>query len=369
MLTSNTLYCGVRYFIGSGAGGFFSAAIKLHKRQLMAINYRAPLKMLVIAHSQRAARLMADEINAIMNQDFAACIVSSETAAKRELFRVKGSKSPLAYVAVNMITEGFNDPNISVIAYASNVTALLYVTQMMARAMRITDVERAVPMVLPANILIPDVKPLRKVFAAALATTLHELDENQRIDGPEENDRDRGPWGDRLPVFSLLGLSDPQLISANVLDQEDGEVLAPELDHYLAACANIGIPQTFAPRIAVIARRPPPSWKTYSRDEPLTAMPANPRDVNLAHRARINELTRYMVAHISHEKRFQDVRQFQAKANEAAGIPNGARDQADNDKLKLLWSWVRDRVVEHCQTHNEPLQPYMELEQEEGTNP
>jgi len=330
----------------------------------MAIDYRAPLKMLVIAHSQRAARLMADEINAIMNQDFAACIVSSETAAKRELFRVKGSKSPLAYVAVNMITEGFNDPNISVIAYASNVTALLYVTQMMARAMRISDVERAVPMVLPANILIPDVKPLRKVFAAALATTLHELDENRQIDGGSGGG---GCLGERLPVFSLLGLSDPQLISANVLDQEDGEVLAPELDHYLAACANIGIPQTFAPRIAVIARRPPPSWRTYSRGEPLSAMPANPRDVNLAHRARINELTRYMVAHIGHETRFQDVRQFQAKANEAAGIPNGERDQADNDKLKLLWSWVRDRVVEHCQAHNEPLQPYMEFEQEERT--
>lgn len=88
-----------------------------------------------------------------------------------------------AIVAVRMVTEGFDCPQVSVIAYASATTAVLFLAQTMARAMRVTAVERNDRMMLPAQILIPNNQSLRAAFTEALIGHFHLLDTTDQVRG------------------------------------------------------------------------------------------------------------------------------------------------------------------------------------------
>lgn len=71
-------------------------------------------------------------------------------------------------VTVRMVTEGFDCPEAAVLVVANRITAPLYVNQVSARVMRVSDAERQKGMVLPATILIPADQGMIDAYGAIL---------------------------------------------------------------------------------------------------------------------------------------------------------------------------------------------------------
>src|SRR5262249_18694187 len=159
--------------------GFASEALLMLDNQCQFVD--EPLKLLFVANSIPAARRAADAINEIRGCEFARLVISDEPAAQKVLRGAARERQSCAIVAVQMVTEGFDCPQVSTIAYATNILADLFVAQMMARAMRVTDFERATGKMLPAQILIPDHGEIRRVFERALKDLPRLIDENPAL--------------------------------------------------------------------------------------------------------------------------------------------------------------------------------------------
>jgi hypothetical protein len=264
---------------------FAKEALKLLSQQLKTIEDRAPLKMLWVAEDQRAARLAAEEINKAAGRNFARLVISDEKGALDTLRAAAKEPRSCAIVAVRMVTEGFDSPEVSVIAYASATTAVLFLAQTMARAMRVTKVERQDKMLLPAEILIPNNLALRSAFAEALVGHFHIL---EIPDEPKASDDGTGSEGSggalRMPRYQLADMSTLDLHSATVLGETDGVVMADELQAALALCLELSIPEVFAPRVVVAGRRLGPRLPLYTQTVPKQSgrqeRPADPRSLN-----------------------------------------------------------------------------------------
>jgi superfamily II DNA or RNA helicase len=356
--------------------GFCQEAVVLLRRQIQTpVGEEEPLKLLYIAQNQRAAKMAADMLNQITNQDFARLIISDEPGAITKLKAAKRERRSCAIVAVQMVTEGFDCNHIATTAYASNRTASLFIAQAMARNMRVTETERADRRMLPAQILIPDNPDLRKAFASALANAVHEIqavEQCGRCSLPREACRCEAPTtsGARLPRYALLDLDDPRLRSAVVLGHDDGEVDGKELiEQWIPACNDLGIWETLAPRVAVAAKRVRPQVRIYAEpEEPAETQAtavrtkANPRDLNLAFRAQCHQAARWMSVHIGHDSRYDAIGAFQTAANKAAGIPfdsagKGMQDLASPQQLRDRAEWMRARIAEHCRAHDDCHEP------------
>jgi superfamily II DNA or RNA helicase len=148
--------------------GYVGEAMRLLDNQLRATNREIPLKLLYCAKGIEEAKLAADAINKMTGTDFARLIHNKIPQAEKKLRAAVRERKSCAIVQVNMASEGFDCPEVSTIAYASNVTADLRIMQVIARAMRITDAERANNQLIPAQILIPDNPDLKSAFAAVL---------------------------------------------------------------------------------------------------------------------------------------------------------------------------------------------------------
>jgi superfamily II DNA or RNA helicase len=341
---------------------FAREALKLLSQQLATIQDREPLKMLWVAEDQAAAKLAAEEINRAAGRDFARLVISDQKDALKTLRAAAREPQPCAIVAVRMVTEGFDCPPVSVIAYASATTAVLFLAQTMARAMRVTGTERADRMLLPAQILIPNNTALRKAFAEALVGQFHILEVPDE-DAPPDRDGGTGTGGAlRMPRYQLVDMGQLALHSATVLGEADGTVLASELQAALAICLEVGIPEPYAPRVVVASRKLGNSLPLYTEQPSLIAAgglqqrPANPRTINKARRTRITAITNWMNHHVEHDPRFDTIGVFQGQANEAAGLPTmKGRDQATADQLEHVEEWMLSRVREHCSRQGCPL--------------
>lgn len=364
--------------------GYVSEALRLLDNQLAAVNHEEPLKLLYCANDIPAARLAADAINDVMGRDFARLIVSDEKKAKKALEDAAKEPNPCAIVQVRMASEGFDCPQVSTIAYASTVTADLSIAQMMARAMRITDHERASGQLLPAQILIPNDPALKDVFSAVLSPLpkLIDLEDDdcpvcerplaecvcpcQRCGRPKLDCICPPPPPPPRPRYEVMDLSRPEFHGANVLGHDDGEVTSSELDQALGELTGLGIPVPYHPRVVVWGRRhstaPARRYAPTAADpapapEPKTptVTEANPRELNRMHRARLSKAAGWAKVHIGHDSRYVNVAQFQYFASDAADIPKGGRDQASTRQLEICFGWMRDRVVEHCRQFGEEV--------------
>jgi superfamily II DNA or RNA helicase len=339
---------------------FAGEAMKLLSQQLATIDNREPLKLLWVAEDQQSARLAADEINKVAGRDFARLIISDEKGALGKLREASRDPNPCAIVAVRMVTEGFDCPQVSVIAYSSATTAVLFLAQTMARAMRVTQTERSDRLMLPAQILIPDNPTLRRAFAEALIGQFHILevpDETTLVPERERSGVDAAGVL-RLPRYQLTEMSTLDLHSATVLGEDDGTVLRNELDAAIAVCLDLAIPEVYAPRVAVAARKMGPRLPLYTRTaSPAESVgvqerPADPRAMNKVYRARITGLSGWMKHHVEHDPRYDTIGVFQGQANSAAGLAAvGGRTNATAAQLAEVEAWMLHRVREHCTTH------------------
>ena len=311
--------------------------------------------MLWVAEDQKAAKLAAEEIDKVVGRPFAKLVISEDTNALKTLREAATSPRPCAIVAVRMVTEGFDCPEVSVIAYASATTAVLFLAQTMARAMRVTAVERAARRLLPAQILIPNNPSLRSSFAEALVAQFHILDVPDESADQDTDGRPAAGAGLRMPRYQLVDMSTLDLHSATVLGEFDGTVMADELREVIALCLELSIPEVYAPRVAVATRRATPKLPLYTQATPkapgLTSTQADPRSLNKARRTRITAVANWMTNHLEHDSRYTTIGTFQYQANNAAGIRQGERGSASTQELAVVESWMLARVREHCDTH------------------
>ena len=338
--------------------GFCLAAVQRLVWQQEALGEGEHLKMLYVATDQNAARLAADTLNKIAhNRHFARLVISDEPGNLATLSRAAEAATQCAIVTVNMVTEGFDCPEISTIAYASNVVTPLRVAQVMARAMRITRTERQRGDLLPAQILIPDDPILREAFEEGIAEAdVHSFTQSGSVTAcfPPGS----GDGGGSGPRFQLLDIGDIQLRESIVLGEEDGTVAATELATSEDRCRALGIPVVYAPRVVVFARRTPLAERVAEQTRKQTRE-AGPRERNEIRRHSIARLARTMAHHVEHDPRYTGPGAFQAKANDAAGVPNGERDMASEEQLATIEAWMRARLREHFDNCDESTPKWM----------
>lgn len=333
--------------------GFVAEAIRMLNLQQEVVGRKEPLKLLYVASTQQAAKRAANTLNQLTNQNFARLVISDEPAADRTLRRAAKERTSLAIVSVRMVTEGFDCPAVATIAYASNVVADLTIAQTMARAMRITEMERQLGKVVPAQILIPDHPGLKAAFNQALVGRMHLIAEDE--DARLRAERNGAGSGDIImPRYQVIDLTSPILHGATVVGAPDGEVSADELADWEVQLAARGVPLTYTPNIVVAARQVPKFPRIYAEDpveSASTRTPADPRTANKMHRQRATTLARWMAGHLDHDDRWDEVSWFQNEANEIAGIPKGGRDQATETQLGLVEAWMTEKIIQHCDAH------------------
>jgi superfamily II DNA or RNA helicase len=332
--------------------GFAKEAVRMLMNQQDAIGPEEPLKMLYIAANVKAARRAADAINQLVGDDFAHLVVNDEPGVLRTLRQARQERRSCAIVAVKMVTEGFDCPEVSTIAYASNIVAPLSVAQMMARAMRITKTERARRMILPAQFLIPDHQELREAFAAAMLPTQHVVQELKQLEDADERGSGGGGNGSELR-FRLLDLSNPVFQNATVVGETDGDIPAVELAEWEREFEALGVPATYGPRVALAARRVRRFPRLYSTPEvdDVTVTQADPRTINKQLRAQLQKISNWMHHHVVHDLRWNNIAEFQYRANEAGGYDK--REDATHDQLAASIAWMTTRVYEHCERSEE----------------
>ncbi|MER7077265.1 Superfamily II DNA or RNA helicase [Saccharopolyspora kobensis] len=223
---------------------FAAEAVRLLNEQIEALDHAEYLKLLFVAPTVVVARHAARALNKATGTDFARLIVYDEPDALTNLRIARDEPRSCGIVTVRMVTEGFDCPHISVIAYASNIVAPLFVSQMMARAMRLTRTERDTGTHLPAKILIPDHPVIREAFADTIRDAFPLTDET----GPEV--RGPSPETTRSDRYDLVGIDDPHLRGIDVLDLEQ-TVSTAENENAISLCETVLIPTTYATRLAV----------------------------------------------------------------------------------------------------------------------
>ena len=268
--------------------GYCSEGLRLLTAQLEAVSRQVPLKLLHVAQDQDSARIAADLYNELAGYDIAVLVITDHPGSAKRLKQVRKDGRPKVIVTCQMVTEGFDCHELAVLVHATTKAASLFIAQVIARIMRITDHERAVGMMLPAMTLIPDDPDLRKVYASVVAAAVpHQVDDGQRCHKdhfgcpcayPADDCTCRIGPPPPLRRYDVLEIEDPRLDGATVLGHEDGDVTVTELGYYIPECGKLGIPESYAPRVAVIARRGAPGFTKYSKPkaEGPTSRPASP---------------------------------------------------------------------------------------------
>lgn len=323
--------------------GFARHMWSLLQTQSAAIEHAEPLKALWVAKDQSAARKAADVIDRVVGvPGFARLVISDERSSLRTLRKAVTADESCCIVAVQMVTEGFDCPQVSTIAYAHNITADLYLTQMVARAMRLTSTERQMGRVLPAQVLIPDVRDLRRAFAEVLVSKLHTLVLDQEVPVGDSSPSDSGD--PRLPRFDLNSVTPPTLEDVVVVGETDGVVGRDEVDAMVGILGSLGVPDVYAARMVVGSRRFSAKQVLHSRPSGRTdSQSAHPRDINRAWRGQITQRSNWW-----HRNGSTDIREFQSDANRAAGVEPGGRDQASPQQLSRIVEYMNREIRGLC---------------------
>jgi superfamily II DNA or RNA helicase len=363
--------------------GYANEGMRLLATQLEAVRHEVPLKALHVADDQAAAAMAVRIYNKLgqaqgLSYDIAEPVYTDSPGSAKRLDSVRQDPRPRVIVTCQMVTEGFDCPDLCVLVHATRKAALLFVAQVMARVMRLTDHERAAGMMLPAQVLIPDSPVLKDVYAMAIAAAAQVVHEDKVERCHRDHPRTRCPClfpqseclcsiyepTPQLRRYDVLAVDDPRLDGATVLGHADGHVPVLELNHYIEECRKLVIPEPFAPKIAVLVRRSGGGtvFPTYSQPvaAPPEPQPANPRDLSDTYRARLKKAAGFMEKHIGHDGTFRTVAEFQGKVNDAAGIPKRGRDLATVRQLSTASGWACAWVRRHCEAHGEPLPDWAE---------
>ena len=231
------------------------------------------------------------------------------------------------------------------LGYASNKLTPLYVRQVTARAMRVSDRERQLGRTLPAIVVLPDSEELVQEFLKYMSPYLHEV----RVAEEEKPDTDR-EWvggGPRLQRFKLTDAqAGPETVTVSFLDGTHENVDSRYAAELAAHFAEANMPEVFRPRATAVfqrtigdllQRRP---FDTF--DEPSSS--SERREATVEEQAEIlqaklKKLGGWWAIHgdipVSH---------FNRLVNDAGGISDGKRPNASVAQLERALRFAEAHV-------------------------
>ena len=136
----------------------------------------APVKGLVIADSISHAEQVYSMVAAEVGSHNAFIAHGDMSTAEAEIQRFRLSTDQAIMVAVQKVTEGFDVPDICVLTYLRSWRAPLFINQMVGRAMRVTQREKELGLLLPATVLVPNDAAIKAAFADVLVGAMRVLD-------------------------------------------------------------------------------------------------------------------------------------------------------------------------------------------------
>ena len=335
-------------------GAFVASILDLLEKAHRALGaYHA--KALIVAASQDQAAAFRDEVNRQMRQrgrqPLAVLAVSREDDAQEALEHFRAQRRPGVLCTVDMAGEGYDCPEIAVVGYASNKLTSLYVRQVTARAMRVTDRERQVGYTLPAMVVLPDSSALVKELVAYMAPYTHEI---LHEDEPVVR-RDGEPEWISPPLMRRFVLTDAETGEETVtvpyadgshedMDAAIATMLAPHLKQ-----ANV--PEVFHPRIIISGQRTIRDLlqaRPFDTAEPdtepertgATTATATIEEEATMLMTQLNQLDRRWAMRARADTSLMPIQTYVHQVNTAGGIPNGKRSSASVGQLK--------RALEHA---------------------
>lgn len=324
-------------------------------------------KALIVAANQKDARTYRDEVDAQMKarklSPMAELAISDEPEAKKVLERFRRSNRVGVLCTVDMAGEGYDCPDIAVIGYATNKRTAMYVRQVVARAMRVTDREREMGIV-PAKIVVPDIQDLVQRFLELLKPILGEIIEppERPSEGSEADGFGDGLWG---PKYVVTGVEpDEERVSVALSEGEvydfAGDVVADMARELEAA----NLQPALAPRVLVALRRFRESRPFDEGPRTAAARPhddtthaSGPRPLSIEERARKAQDELHKMEgwwKINGDPRVP-IPEFVGRANEAGGIRSGGRPTATPDQLDKALAYERSLIRSHCQRNGKPV--------------
>jgi superfamily II DNA or RNA helicase len=330
-------------------------------------------KALIVAATQNDARRFRDEVDAQMTArglaPLAEIAISDDgPEAKKVLTRFRKSTRVGVLCTVDMAGEGYDCPDIAVIGYATNKRTAMYVRQVVARAMRVTDREREMGIV-PAKIVVPDVEDLVRRFLELLTPILGEIiaPPERPAEGTDGDSSADGLWGPRFRVTSLEPEDERVSVALNENEVYDFTIdVVADMARELEA-ANLQ--PALAPRVLVAFRRfresrpfdegtpdgPPRSGPAAVRNPPGPARP-EPRPLSIEEQSRKlqDDLHRAEGWWKFNGDDRVSIAELAAKANEAGAIRSGGRPTASPEQLARALDYVRTTIRAHCARTDKP---------------
>jgi superfamily II DNA or RNA helicase len=310
-------------------------------------------KALIVAATQKDARAFRDEVDAQMRarglSPLAELAISDEPESKAVLERFRTSTRVGVLCTVDMAGEGYDCPDIAVVGYATNKTTPMYVRQVVARAMRVSDRERQMGITIPARVVLPDITDLVKTFLEYLEPVLGDV-----VMPPDRPDED-GRFGDDAvdpwfgPRYNVTDIA-PQAEQVSVALSAD-EVFSYPADvvsDFASALETANVAPSLAARILVAVdlhkRR-----RVFDVDPQEAGLPTT-RAVS------IEEECQHAQDHLSRMERWwkvngdeaESIAAFAGKANDRAGIKSKGRPTATIEQLQRAIAYEQDLIRLHC---------------------
>jgi hypothetical protein len=284
--------------------------------------------------------------------------ITDEADAQRVLETFRTSDRVGVLCTVDMAGEGYDCPDIAVVGYATNKLTTLYVRQVVARAMRVTAIERELGRVIPAALVIPDIPVLVQRLVEYLAPFTHE------ILLPDEPPPDAGETrelaeSDTLPIARyLLDQVIPGSDSVTVSHDGAAETFDGDVVRRLAeALEALNVPPVYAPRMLLASRRTIGDLLKARPFDPLpqdassletVATPAR-RSGSIEDRARLLQRELHRLEGWWRHNGNTPISTFAAEANRAAGIAiRGGRPKASPKQLQQAVDFEHRVIARYC---------------------
>lgn len=335
-------------------------------------------KALIVAPAQREAYEFHAEVDKQMKDrglpPLSEIAVSDEgSEAAETLKKFRRSKRVGVLCTVGMAGEGYDCPDIAVVGFASRTLTKLFVHQVIARAMRVTDVERKAGKIIPAAIVVPDVKELVDHLVQYLRAynpdvVASESRECQECGHVEESHPNRGACKEcECPKFvGRIGPPPPPWDRFNVEVQEvtdekvtvsDGQEVigdfnAVDVGLFAEILETLNVPGVFAPRTLVAVGKYR-SNRPFDQDVPdVDSMMSDAKQ----RRQTVEERSRQFQTRLRKLEGWWKyngesecpVAIFASKVNESAGISNGGRELATPEQLAVALDFAMAVIRELC---------------------
>lgn len=336
------------------------------------------VKALIVAARQDAARDFRDEVNRQMVQrglrPLAALAISDEPEAQHTLESFREQKQVGVLCTVDMAGEGYDCPDIAVLGYASNKLTSLYVRQVTARSMRVTDQERDLERVIPAAVVIPDAQELVSQLVSYLAPFAHEVLIPTEDEIARSRDRDpqdgNGGGQELIPIQRyILEAASPdakEWVTVAYADGSQEDVDALVARRLAVELERANVAGIYAPRVIAATRRTVgdllaarpfdnPSADTVALERLATGAEAIvDAEVTTGRTPSIEARAQLLQDQLDRWARWWQVNgdspasHFNRTVNEEAQIKDGARGRASVEKLLQARVIARRIIGAYC---------------------